>query len=145
MSTRPTLTRSYRLTPALLIAVAACVAPPDDRATAEADITQGAPEDHGFSAAGLATIGPAMQELIDAGRTAGVMTLVARHGAIVHWEANGWRVIDEQPLERDDVFRIYSMTKPVTSVAVMMLVEEGAVQLDQPLSDHIPEIGRAHV
>ena len=86
-----------------------------------------------------------MQELIDAGRTAGVMTMVARRGTIVHWEANGWRVLDEQPMERDDVFRIYSMTKPVTSVAVMMLVEEGKVELDQPLSDHIPTFGDVQV
>jgi len=145
VNTRPKRTRSYRLAPVLLVAAVSCAPPLNDSATATPDITQGAPEDHGFSAEGLAAIGPAMQEFIDAGRTAGVMTMVARHGAVVHWEATGWRVLDEQPLERDDVFRIYSMTKPVTSVAVMMLVEEGTVQLDQPLSDHIPAFADVQV
>ena len=105
---------------------------------ATSTVVTGAPEDVGLSSAALERIGPAMQELVDAGRTAGVMTLVARSGTVVHWEARGWRVLGEDPLERDDVFRIYSMTKPVTSVAVMMLVEEGRLSLDTPLADVIP-------
>jgi CubicO group peptidase (beta-lactamase class C family)/predicted outer membrane protein len=98
----------------------------------------GQPEDVGLSSTVLGGIGPAMQDLVDQGRTAGVMTLVARRGTVVHWDAHGWRVLDEDPLERDDIFRIYSMTKPVTSVAVMMLVEEGRLSLDTPLADVLP-------
>lgn len=143
--TRPNLRPVNRFALALVAFSAACAAPMDDTTAAAADITQGMPADVGLSAEGLAAIGPAMQELIDAGRTAGVMTMVARRGTIVHWEANGWRVLNEQPMERDDVFRIYSMTKPVTSVAIMMLVEEGKVELDQPLSDHIPAFGDVQV
>ena len=133
------------VTPVIAIVAAACVGASDDVAPITSQITEGVPEAHGFSPEGLATIGPAMQELIDAGRTAGVMTLVARGGAVVHWEARGWRVLDEQPLERDDVFRIYSMTKPVTSVAVMMLVEEGKLRLDQPLTDFLPAFADVQV
>jgi CubicO group peptidase (beta-lactamase class C family) len=85
-----------------------------------------------------------MQELLDSGRTAGVMTLVAREGVIVHWEAYGFRVLGD-PLEPNDVFRIYSMTKPITSTAVMMLVEDGAVGLDDPLGAYIPAFSDAQV
>jgi CubicO group peptidase (beta-lactamase class C family) len=86
-----------------------------------------------------------MQALVDSGRTAGVMTLVARRGEVVHWKATGWRVLGEDALEPDDIFRIYSMTKPVTSVAVMMLVEEGRLSLDTPLADVLPEFANVRV
>lgn len=145
MHTRPILNSTRCIAPALLLAAAACATPMDDKALAAQDITPGTPEDVGFSSEGLAAIGPAMQELVDARRTGGVMTMVARRGTIVHWEANGWRVLDEDPMERNDVFRIYSMTKPVTSVAIMMLVEEGKVELDQPLSAHIPDFADVQV
>jgi CubicO group peptidase (beta-lactamase class C family) len=107
--------------------------------------TTAAPEDVGLSSAVLARIGPAMQALVDSGRTAGVMTLVARRGQVVHWEATGWRVLGEDALEPDDIFRIYSMTKPVTSVAVMMLVEQGRLSLDTPLADVLPEFADIQV
>ncbi|NNF14277.1 MAG: beta-lactamase family protein [Gemmatimonadetes bacterium] len=122
-----------------LMAAVACTAPdagaPDARRPA---ITMGAPEEVGLSAEVLAEIGPAMEAVIEEGQTGGIVTLVARDGVVVHWEAHGWRVLGEDPLERDDVFRIYSMTKPVTSVAAMMLVEEGRLALDQPLGDILP-------
>lgn len=101
-------------------------------------LTTAAPEEVGLSGEVLARIGPAMREFIGEDRTAGVMTLVARRGEIVHWNAEGWRVLDEDPLEPNDIFRIFSMTKPVTSVAAMMLVEEGRLSLDDPLSSVIP-------
>jgi CubicO group peptidase (beta-lactamase class C family) len=129
-----------------VVATAACTAP--DRGALEARrdaISFGAPEDVGFSSEGLARIAPAMQELVDDGRTAGVVTLVARRGTIVHWEARGWRVLEEDPFERNDVFRIYSMTKPVTSTAVMILVEEGRIGLDDPLSIYLPEFTHVEV
>jgi CubicO group peptidase (beta-lactamase class C family) len=120
------------------LVMAACAAPSAVRGPGSSAIPFGEPEDVGLSGEVLDRIDPEMQELIDGGRTAGVMTLVARRGTVVHWEAHGWRVLGEDPLERDDIFRIYSMTKPVTSVAVMMLVEEGRLSLDTPLADVLP-------
>ena len=98
------------------------------------------PDTVGMSADGLARIEPAVQAYVDDGRVAGVMTMVARGGHVVHWAAAGMRDLDAgDPLEPDDIFRIYSMTKPVTSTGVMILVEEGAVALDDPVSKFIPE------
>ena len=129
-----------------LPSAAACAAPADGSAHQYAQgIRRGAPADVGMSSEGLGRIGPAMQELIDEGRTGGIMTLVARRGTIVHWEANGWRVVDEDPLEPNDVFRIYSMTKPITSTAIMILVEEGQLELDQPLSEVVPAFADVEV
>ena len=94
----------------------------------------------GMTDHGLALIRPAMQAYVADGRVAGVMTMVARQGHIVYWDAVGFRELaTSDPLEPDDLFRIYSMTKPVTSVAVMMLVEEGVLSLDDPVSQFIPE------
>ena len=88
----------------------------------------------------LRQIPHAMQRYVDEGSVGGIVTMVARHGRLVHWEAVGFRSIDRQtPLERDDIFRICSMTKPVTSVAVMMLSEAGALGLDDPVARFLPE------
>jgi CubicO group peptidase (beta-lactamase class C family) len=74
------------------------------------------------------------------------MTMVARRGQVVHWDAVGTRdTATGDPLERNDIFRIYSMTKPVTSVAVMILVEEGRVALDDPVSKFVPELADVQV
>ena len=116
-----------------------------DGAQASQELTTAAPEEVGLSSEILARIGPTMQSFIDAERTAGIMTLVARDGEIVHWDAHGWRVRDEDPLEPNDIFRIYSMTKPVTSVAAMILVEEGRLSLDDPLSNVIPSFADVQV
>ena len=110
-----------------------------------ATLTTAAPEEAGLSSEVLARIEPAMQEFIDAGRTAGIMTMVARRGEIVHWDAHGWRVRDEDPLEPNDIFRIYSMTKPVTSVAAMMLVEDRLLSLDDELGSVIPAFADVEV
>ena len=104
------------------------------------------PDTVGMSADGLARIEPAVQAYVDDGRVAGVMTMVARGGHVVHWDAVGMRDLDAgDPLEPDDIFRIYSMTKPVTSTGVMILVEEGAVALDDPVSKFIPEFADVQV
>ena len=128
----------------LLAGLAAC-ASTGSGARLATGLPTAAPEDVGLSAPQLARIGPAMQELIGEGRTAGVVTLVARHGRVVHWDARGWRVLGEDPLERDDIFRIYSMTKPVTSVGVMMLVEDGLLSLDTELADVLPAFADVQV
>src|SRR5665213_1400437 len=94
----------------------------------------------GFSAARLRRIDDFLQaRYIDTGRLPGALTLVARHGEVAHLGVLGAAdVLRAARLEEDTIFRIYSMTKPLTSVAFMMLVEEGAVALDDPVAKFIP-------
>jgi CubicO group peptidase (beta-lactamase class C family) len=102
-------------------------------------LPMGTPADAGMSAPKLAEISATLQAMVDDGRIPGAVTLVARQGRIVHWDAVGMRdVAAGDPLEPDDLFRIYSMTKPVTSTAIMMLVESGDVGLDDRVSKYIP-------
>ena len=117
-----------------------------DDAEAHAGLPVVSPGAVGMSADGLARIAPAMQAYVDDGRLAAVMTMVARRGQVVHWGAVGTRdTATGDPLERNDIFRIYSMTKPVTSVAVMILVEENRVALDDPVSKFVPEFADVQV
>jgi CubicO group peptidase (beta-lactamase class C family) len=98
------------------------------------------PERLGFSAARLARIDAFVQgRYIDSGRLPGALTLVFRKGEIAHLGVLGAADVERGlPLKEDSIFRIYSMTKPLTSVAFMMLVEEGAVALDDPVEKFIP-------
>ena len=99
-----------------------------------------APEEVGLSAERLERIRPVMQGYVNEGHIAGFLTVVARRGKIVHFETIGMRDIENnKPIEADTIFRIHSMSKPITSVAVMMLYEEGHFQLNTPVSDFIPE------
>jgi len=95
----------------------------------------------GFSPERLARIDRFLQaKYIDAGRLAGVQFLLARGGEVAHQSVLGMADAERRtPLAEDTVFRIYSMTKPVTSVALMSLVEEGLIALDDPVAKHIPE------
>lgn len=127
-----------------LLGLTACAGSENTEAPASS-IRDGDPAAVGMSSTELADIAPAMQELLDDGRTGGIMTLVARDGTIVHWQAHGWRVVGEDALERNDIFRIYSMTKPIVTTAAMMLVEEGALRLEQPLSEIIPSFAEVQV
>ncbi len=98
------------------------------------------PEDVGVSAERLEHIRPVMQGYVDDGTMAGLLTVVARRGKIVHFETVGMQDIENnRPMAADTMFRIHSMTKPITSVAVMMLYEEGHFQLNTPISKFIPE------
>lgn len=109
-------------------------------ASVRAEVSLASPEAVGFSAEGLAALRQEMRGLVDEGRLAGVTTLVARHGQVVHFDAYGVRDLDSRaPVERDTIFRIASMTKPVVGVAMMMLWEEGKWALDDPVAKHIPE------
>lgn len=94
----------------------------------------------GFDAARLARIDRFLKETyIDTGRMPGALLLVARGGAIAHLSLQGHAdVAKGRPLAEDSIFRIYSMTKPIASVALMMLVEEGRIQLDDPVAKFIP-------
>jgi CubicO group peptidase (beta-lactamase class C family) len=97
------------------------------------------PEDVGLSSSRLARIGDHMKRYIDAGKIAGTLTLVARRGRVAYLEPQGHLEIERRrPVTADAVWRIYSMTKPITSVGLMMLYEEGRFQLDDPVHRFIP-------
>jgi len=97
------------------------------------------PENVGLSASRLHRIHDWTSSYIDTGRLAGTITLVARRGQVVHFESNGKLSLETgQAMPEDALFRIHSMTKPVTAVAVMMLYERGYFQLDTPVSQFIP-------
>jgi len=98
------------------------------------------PEDVGLSSERLARIAAAIQKSVDEGRIAGGVSLVARHGKIAYFQAVGMADRDaHKPMRTDNIFRICSMSKPLTSVAVMMLYEEGRFMLSDPVSDYLPE------
>ena len=98
------------------------------------------PEDVGLSSERLERIASAIQRSIDDGRIAGGVSLVARHGKIAYLKAVGMADRDaKKPMRPDSIFRICSMSKPLTSVAVMMLYEEGRFTLNEPVSDFLPE------
>ena len=97
------------------------------------------PEDVGMSASRLERITPVMQRYVDNGRIPCALTMIAREGRLVHFEKFGMQdVAAATPIEYDTIFRIYSMTKPITSAAVMMLYEEGHFQLSTPISEFVP-------
>lgn len=113
---------------------------------AEGDLATAEPEAVGMSTARLERIGPAMQRYIDADLVAGTVTLVARRGRIVHLEARGHRDVETASvMTTDTMFRLASMTKPIASVALMMLWEEGKVRLQDPVEDYLPEFADARV
>jgi CubicO group peptidase (beta-lactamase class C family) len=108
--------------------------------TVRADVPVVTPESVGFSNQGLKSFQQTMRALVDEGQLAGVTTLVARHGKVVHFDAYGVKNLETKAaLTRDTIFRIASMTKPIAGVAMMMLWEEGKWALDDPVSKHIPE------
>jgi CubicO group peptidase (beta-lactamase class C family) len=97
------------------------------------------PESVGFSSARLARINNVMQRYVDDRKLAGMVTLVARRGQVVHFETCGVAdIATGVPMRHDTLFRIYSMTKPITSTAVLMLFEEGHFQLSDPVAHYIP-------
>ena len=109
-------------------------------ATAGAQVPAGTPEDVGLSAKRLERIGELIRRAIDADQISGAVTVVARRGRVAHFEAHGLKNIDaDAPMRKDTIFPIASMTKPVTGVAILMLVEEGKVRLSDPVSRFIPE------
>jgi len=94
----------------------------------------------GVSAERLGRVRALVQRYIDRGEIAGAVSMVARHGKVVHFEAQGVSDMEtKSPLRTDAIFRLASMTKPVTSLAVMMLHEEGRFLLDDPISKFLPE------
>ena len=105
-----------------------------------------APESVGMSAQRLARIGEAFKKEIDQGKLPGAVFLVARKGKLVYSEAIGFQDKEAgKPIAKDSIFRIYSMTKPLVSVAAMMLVEDGRIQLTDPVSKYLPAMKSMNV
>lgn len=100
----------------------------------------------GFSARRLETLSGRMQVDIDAGRIPGAAMLIARNGSIAYEQALGWQdAAAGTPMTLDSIFRIYSMTKPIVSVAIMMLAEEGKLFISDPISHYLPELRHLQV
>ena len=111
-------------------------------ATFEAtNLLEAAPEDVGLSSARLGNVTRLVQGYVDAGKIPGAISLVARSGKLVHFQTYGQADAETgKPMAPDTIFRIYSMTKPIASVALMKRYEEGKFQLDDPASKFIPEL-----
>ena len=108
-------------------------------ALASANAQQG--EVAGMSSERLARIAPAMREQVDKGIFPGAVTLVARRGEVVHYEAHGYLdAAKTRPMTKNAIFRLASMTKPIVTVAGMMLVEQGAMKLNDPIVTWLPEL-----
>ena len=105
-----------------------------------APLPEASPEDVGLSSERLGRLDAAMQKAVESGELPGAVVLIARDGQLVYAKSFGWQDRDRKiPMRTDSIFRLYSMTKPVVSVAAMMLVEEGRLGLQEPVSKYIPE------
>jgi CubicO group peptidase (beta-lactamase class C family) len=114
-------------------ALAASPAAPDLSATAS-------PESVGFDSARLKRLDDYMAGVVGAGKVAGMTTLLARHGKVVAFHTYGKASLASgAPMARDEIFRVYSMSKPITGVAMMILFEQGKWKLDDPVTKYVPE------
>ena len=96
-------------------------------------------ENHGMNLELLSKVPEKLQAIIHRGQSTGMVFLVARNGKIATVDAVGWRIMDKEPLQTTDVFWAASITKPFVAVAIMMLVDQDKLQLDDLVEDHIPE------
>ena len=105
------------------------------------DLNVADPRGAGFSAERLARLTPWYRSQVDAGRLSGAVVAIARDGKLATLQAIGtYDRAGKVPLKPDAIFWIASMTKPVTSVAAMMLVEEGKLELEAPVAKYLPEL-----
>src|SRR5262245_8160225 len=103
------------------------------RADDPQDLPRAKPEDVGISSERLRRVDDVIQRSIDDKKISGAVTLVARRGRVVHYEARGVMDVESKaPMRKDTIFRMASSTKPVTGVAIVMLIEEGKVGLTDP-------------
>ena len=124
-------------TSALLSAIVVCVS---TLSVAQTSI-KGDKVSEGFSQTRLARIAPAIKNLSDTGSTPGAVSVVARNGKIVHFEAHGYLdAAKTKPMQKDSLFRLASMTKPIVTTAAMMLVEQGKLKLNDPIAMWLPEL-----
>jgi CubicO group peptidase (beta-lactamase class C family) len=104
------------------------------------------PEDVGLSAAALEHIAPTLQSAVDSGQFSGLLAVVARHGKVAYVASVGWMDVEHRrAMSPDAVFRIYSLTKPIASAAVMQLYERGKLRLDDPVSKYLPAFAGVRV
>ena len=109
-----------------------------------ADLPRAEPADVGLSGKHLQRADNLLRAVVDQGDLAGAVGLVVRHGHVAYFEAHG-RADDDRPMGRDAIFRIASMTKPVTAAAVLALYEQGAFRLQDPVSAYLPEFADVRV
>lgn len=110
------------------------------------ELPKASPESVGLSSAGLAQVTQNLEAHVHAGHIAGVVAAVMKDGQLVYLESLGQRdIASASPMQDDALFRIYSMTRPVTSLAAMILWEEGKFQLDDPISKYLPEFAEQRV
>lgn len=113
---------------------------------AESDLPMATPESVGISTKRLERIHAYIQGYMDRNEIAGAVTLVARRGKVVHFDAQGYRYKEENaPMQRDTIFSLMSMTKPIVSTALMMLWEDGRFMLDDPISNWLPSYANKQV
>jgi CubicO group peptidase (beta-lactamase class C family) len=128
----------------LALATAAAAKPP--AAVPASPLPLATPESQGMSSERLERLHAEVQRFVDEGKHAGAVTLVARNGKIVDWRTYGKRDVEAGlPMEKDTIVRIYSMSKIVTSVAALILLEEARFRLDDPIGDYLPELGHMKV
>lgn len=97
------------------------------------------PEELGFSSARLNLVNQMLAQHVEDGRIAGLVAAVARHGKVVYMQSMGWNNIEQQiPMEIDSLFQIRSMSKPITAVAAMQLIEQGKLNLQDTVAKYIP-------
>src|SRR6201995_5646765 len=135
---------AYRIRDAALAAVALLAS--TSFALAEGPAPAPQPEQAGFSREGIARIDAFIQNEVNTNKIPGAILLIRRNGQTAYSKSFGVRdPATKAPMTPDTIFRIYSMSKPITTVAAMMLVEDGKLQLDDPLSKFIPEFKDAKV
>src|SRR6266849_1473964 len=116
------------------------------RPSAQADLPFAKAETVGMSSKRLERINAFIKDYVDTNQIAGAVTLVARRGKIVHFEAQGFRDKEQnQPMPKDAIFTLQSMTKPIVSTALMMLWEDGKFMLDDPISKWLPSYANKEV
>ncbi len=113
--------------------------PPQIKKTAPSAPASTPPKSRGIDAARIARIPARMKSFVDQGRAAGIVTLVARRGEIISQTAAGFQDLEKQtPMTADTIFQVASMTKPVTAVGIMILVEDGLLAITDPVQKYLP-------
>jgi CubicO group peptidase (beta-lactamase class C family) len=134
------------MTPRTLLALGVTMIAGFVTISAQADLPFAKAETVGMSSKRLDRINAFIKDYVDTNQIGGAVTLVARKGKIVHFEAQGWRYKEEnQPMEKDAIFSLASMTKPIVSTALMMLWEDGKFMLDDPISKWLPSYANKQV
>ncbi len=106
----------------------------------QSDFEISSPESQGFSSERLMLLNQAMHSYVDDNELSGIQTAIVKNGKLIHFDSYGSSDISENdPLKEDDIFRIASMTKPIVSIGLMMLLEEGKFKLNDPVYKYIPE------